>query len=226
MSGKRIKRFTDSKTRKRIKRFRKQESPEYKIDQLWGRKRKLFSTKSLIFIVEDIEYPKLQKEVLKEFLTRENLNFDLFDRMLNVSKEILEKNKRLRAQFFKQCFDICTAINLVELGEVAVSEAIKELFQRIEIGSISNRIALQALIRYFKKTTNEKARMDLWKKIAKLDPNEDDSKELLDLIYDKHAFYRITLKIEKYIRKKAEKKDKKTIARIKELIKQIKIKKG
>ncbi len=223
MSMKRIKRFTDSETRKRLKRYREQESPKIKLQRLWNRNKKSFSTKSLLYIVQNIEYNILRRDALMEFLTRDNLNFDNFYRMLNTAKDILEKDPSLRTQFWKECFSICNEHNLIELGEMGESGAIKELFRRIETGSISNRKALQVLIRFFQKNTDTKVRMELWKKIEKLGPNEEDSKYLLDLP-GMYAFPEITSKIQKFIRKqnKNKKEKTKTLKAIENFVEEIK----
>ncbi|OGZ17432.1 MAG: hypothetical protein A2V72_00360 [Candidatus Nealsonbacteria bacterium RBG_13_37_56] len=216
------------KDRKKPRRHKGPISLEDRLNIYWRQHKRNLYPEELISLALTIEGNQLTKElmkerVLREFLTRADLNFDLFDRMLNATKDIfgLKKNKNTKNEFLKQCFDICTENNLVELTEAGFPEAVAELFRRIETGSISRRRSLQVLIRFFKVTTSAEGRITIWKKIARLNPNEDDLKDILDLTYGKSAFYKVTSAIEKYIRKRAKRKAKKIIIRIKELIKEI-----
>lgn len=209
------------KTRERLKRYRKQESPEIKLQRLWNKNKKRLNIKSLLYIERNIEYNVLRRDVLIEFLDRDNLNFDNFYRMIDLTKDILQKDKALKKKFLKQCFDICTENNLVELGETIESEAIKELFQRIEKKSISNRKALQVMIRFFEITTNAKARMILWLKIKKLDPNEEDLKYIIDLP-SMYALPKIISEAQKFLKRKSRKPDGRILQKIERTLKQIK----
>jgi len=231
MTGKRIKRIrriTDSETRKRIKRFRKQKSPEYKIDQLWAGKRKLFSARSLVFIAGDMKYPKLQKAALKEFLERKNLNFDDFYQALSLPSEVLSLDTNLENKLWKECLVLCTPDNLVELIGLGEKKAAKELFHRIKTKSISERKAKQILIWLIEKTYDKRLSKRLWKEIEKIGPNEQELKHLLDLV-DSHKIrfmHKLPIRIEHLLAKIAKRKTGKTIIRFQELVKQIKIKKG
>ena len=212
------------KNRKKPKRHKGPMSTEDKLDVYWRQHKKNLSPRELTSLVLTTQgYQIIRERALREFLERENLNFDLFDRMFNAAKDIFysKKNKNTKKEFLKQCFEICTENNLVELTESGIPEAAIELFRRIETGSIGKRKSLQALIRFFKITTSAEGRMTLWKKIKKLNPNEDDLKDVLELTYGKPASYKITLDIEKYIRKKAKRKDKKTLIKINGFIKEI-----
>lgn len=221
MSMKRIKRFTDSETRKRLKQYRKQESPQIKLQRLWHRNKKKLDIKSLLYIVQNIKHDVLQKDAITEFLDKENLNFDNFYHMFNLSKDVLEKYKALKKKFLKQCFDMCTADNLVELGEAGEAEAIKELFERIEKKSISNRKALQVMIRFFEKIADAKARMALWTKIKELNPNEEDLKYIIDLP-SMYAFPKIISDAQNFLKKRNRKPDGRILQKIEQLVNEIK----
>lgn len=213
------------KERTKPRRHKGEISLKDRLDVYWRRnKRKLFPRK-LIYIVLTIDYQLIRERALREFLIRENLNFDNFYQMVNAAKNILEKKPSLKAQFLKQCFDICTENNLVELEEVGVSGAIKELFRRIEKRSVSNRKALQVLIRFFQKNRDAKVRMELWKKIEKLGPNQEDSRYLLNLP-GMYALPKITSRIQKFIRRQNEKEKTKILKTIEKFVKEIKIEKG
>lgn len=142
--------------RKKVRKKTKK-TPTSELHLFWLQNKEKFKIKDLVYIVREIDYLWLKKGALREFLTRDNLNFDNFYRMFDAAKYILEKDKDLKSQFLKECFAICTEHNLVELGEAGEPEAIKELFHRIEKGSISNRKAIQVLIRFFEITTEPQA---------------------------------------------------------------------
>lgn len=220
MTIKRFKRFTSLKTRKRLNEYRKQESPRIKLQRLWHQDKKKLKIKSLLYIVQNIKHNLLQKDAIIEFLDRENLNFDNFYHMLNLSKDVLQEDKALQKKFLKQCFDICTPDNLVELGEIGEAEAIKELRERIKEKSISNRKALQVTIRLFEITTNAKARMILWTEIKGLDPNEGDLKYIIDLP-SMYALPKMISDAQKLLKKKNRKPDGRILQKIERTIQEI-----
>jgi len=219
MTIKRLKRFVSPGTRKRLNQYRKQESPRIKLQRLWHQDKKKLNIKSLLYIVQKIEYDLLQKDAIIEFLDRKNLNFDHFYRMSNVAKDILKDNKKLNDQFWKACFNICNEDNLLELSEIEIGEAIKELFRRIETSS--NRKALQVLIRFFERKTDPEIRMVLWKKIKERDPSIEDLKYLL-VLPSMYALPKITSEIEKLLKRKDRKTDGKILQKIERTVQQIK----
>ena len=139
--------------------------------------------------------------------------------MSNAAKDILEGSKKLKGQFWKACFGVCNEDNLLELAEIEVPEAIKELFERIKTSS--NRKALQVLIRFFERNTDPKMRAALLKKIKKLDPSIEDLKYLLALP-SMYALPKITSEIQKLLKKQGIEKAKKTIRKIEQFVQEIK----
>jgi len=201
-------------------------SLEDKLDIYWRQNKKKLLPKILISLVSTVQdYQLIRKRALREFLTKARLNFYLFDLMVIAAKDILNSDKKIKKEFLKQCFAICTENNLVELGEEGIPEAVAELFLRIKSRSISKRNSLQTLIRFFGVTTSPEGRIIIWKEIEKLDPDDSDLKDILELVSGKSAFYKVSLAIEKYMRKRTEKKGEKIINRIKELIKEINLQK-
>ncbi|MBU2635446.1 hypothetical protein KJ841_03205, partial [Patescibacteria group bacterium] len=132
------------------------------LNVLWHRTREKLETKELIFIIAATDYLPLKKKVVTEFLKRRDLNFGDFYRMLEKAKEVLEKYKDLKDNFWKKCFALCTIDNLAELTEDGETEAAEKLFDGIENGSFRSDKSKQVLIRLFKKMTKDEIRMDLW----------------------------------------------------------------
>lgn len=211
------------KERKRIREIRR-DQPEHKLRLFWHKQANKLDSKDLIYVVSKIGYLPLKKRALRKFLGIDNLNFDDFYKMLDEAKNILNQDKILQSEFFKQCFDICNADNLVELIEAGVTEAEKELDRRIEHNLISTRKAIQVLIRVFEKTTNEKKCIALWKRIRGLIPNKKDLFYILRFAYERKIL-EITSDIERLLRKK-ENKTNKILRKIEELIAQIKQRQG
>lgn len=212
----------EKKKTKRIRRMRKKQ-PEYKLHLLWYKKANELGPRDLIRIVLRQDYPiPFRKRVLREFLKRINLNFDSFDRMLNVAKDILEADSSLKKQFYEQCFRVCTENNLVELGDSGDTEAIKELIRRVKQGSAKNTSGLKALVLFFDRATYPKTRMELWKIIKEFDPTEEDLIELYNMVYGKYGFQGIVDDIQKFLKKRKRKKTKRILIRIEELAAQIK----
>ena len=193
---------------------------EERLDVYWHRNKKNLDAKDLIHLVLTLNHQPLRKKLLIHFLTIENLNFDDFYRMLDAAKDIFIDNKKLKAKFLKECFEISSEHNLEELGESGEVEAIKELRRRTEEKAISSRRATQAWIRLFQLTTGEKPKIEIWKILKKLNPCNEDLKYLLDLP-GMYAFPKITSEIEKLLRKSSEHKQKRTVKRIKELVSDI-----
>jgi len=207
------------KKMKEIRQRKKEMTTEEKLNLYWRKYKRKLNPMDLIYIVMTIDHFLTRKRALIEFLTRLNLNFDHFYRMSNAAKDILEDNKKLNGQFWKYCFSISSMDNLLELAEIQVPEAIKELFQKIEMSSDPKN--LQVLIRFFEKNTDSKIRTALWKKIKKCDPSIEDLKYLLSLP-SMYALPKITSEIEKLLKKQSIQKAKKTIRRIERFVQKIK----
>ncbi len=213
----------DAKKTRRQRRAKsaKRKEPKTRLNIFWHRQRKNFSIKNLVWIVKTIEYLPLEKRALREFLSRTNLTFDNFYRMLGAAKKIFEKDNKIEKEFWEKCLTICTPDNLVELTEMGESNATKELFRRIETGSIGNSKAKQVLIRLFEKITNEKTRMALWKKIKRLDLNEEELKYILDLP-SMYALHKIVSQAQKLLRQIAKGNQGRNIKKLEELVEELK----
>jgi len=192
--------------------------PQYKLRIFWRRYKRNFSARNLVSIAREIDYPEIQKSVLREFLIRENLTFADFHRVLGLPKEVLELDPKLEDSIWKQCFDICTPDNLRELIDLGEKRAAEELFQRIDKRSMSMSKAKQILISLFEKTDDKELSQKLWERIEAIGPNEDELKYLLD----SRKANRLSRYIERLLAKRAQKKEGKAISIIKELVAQIK----
>ena len=190
------------------------------LNVLWHRTREKLETKELIFIIVATDYLPLKKKVVTEFLKRRDLNFGDFYRMLEKAKEVLEKYKDLKDNFWKKCFALCTIDNLAELTEDGETEAAEKLFDGIENGSFRSDKSKQVLIRLFKKMTKDEIRMDLWKKIKKLDPSKKDLIYILDL-QCMYSLYEIRSEAEKLLRQRHKPRETKTMKRLLDIVKQI-----
>jgi len=197
-------------------------SPQTRLNALWFQKKKEIGIKDLINIVRIMDYPPLKKRAVIEFLTRDNLSFDNFYRMLGTAEDVLEKYEDLKSKFWKQYLELCSPDNLVELIEIGEKEAAKELFFRIENASISNRKAKQVLIRIFEIVTDEKVRREIWRKIKELEPQEEELIYILNLPC-MYAFPRIISQAQKLLRpNRNKKKSNRILKRIEKLIEEIK----
>ncbi len=197
-------------------------SPQTRLNAFWFQKKKEISVRDLINIVKKIDYPLLKKRAVIEFLTRDNLSFDNFYRMLGAAKDVLEKYGDLKSKFWKQHLELCNPDNLAELIEIGEKEAAKELFFRIENGSISNRKAKQVLIRIFEIVTDAKVRREMWKRIKALEPQEDELRYILNLPC-MYAFPRIISQAQKLLRpNRSKKKSNRILKRIEKLVEEIK----
>jgi hypothetical protein len=205
------------KKRKKILKIRR-DSPIYILRIFWHRYRKNFSARNLVFIAREIDLPEIQKSALREFLTRGNLTFDDFYRVLGLPKEVLRLDPKLENNIWKQCFDLCTPDNLRELISLGETKAAEELFRRIDRKSMSMSKAKQILISLFEGSNDERLRDEYWKRIEAIGPNEDELKYLLDL----GKARKLSRYIENLLAKRAKKKEGKAISKIKELIAQIK----
>lgn len=204
---------------------RKRKNPRTQLKILWHQGRKSFKPKQLIYIVTMIDYLPLMKKVVAEFLNKDDPTFNDFYCMLEKTKEALEKDEYLKRKFWKKCLALCTIDNLAELSELGEDEATTELFDKIERGSVRNNKAKQVLIRQFEKFTEKKIRMELWERIKKLDPNEEELTYILDLesIY---SYPEITLEAEKLLRERHRPRETKPMKRLLDIAKQIKTKRG
>ena len=194
---------------------------------LWHRKRerKGFEIEDLIYIAETTDYLPLTKKAVTEFLSRDDPNFNDFYRMLEKAREALDKYEGLKKSFWRKYFVLCTIDNLAELAEDGEEEATKKLLDKTEDGSMRNNKAKQVLIRLFEKFTKKEIRMDLWRRIKKLDPNEGELRYLLDL-ESMYSLYEIRSEIEKLLRERHKTKENKITKKLLYLAKQIKTKKG
>jgi hypothetical protein len=195
-------------------------SPRYKLDVFWRKCRHNFSAINLVFIAREIDYPKIQKAALREFLTRGNLTFDDFYRALGLPKEVLGLDSSLEDSLWKQCFDICNPNHLAELIESGEKRATDELFKRIDRKSISMGKAKQILIWLFEKTSDKNLAKALWKRIEAIGLSEQELKHLLEA--DNADKCKLVHHMEKMLARIDQKKTGKAITKIKELIVQIK----
>jgi len=196
---------------RKIRQRKKEMTTEEKLNLYWRKHKGKLNPIDLIYIVMRVDHFLTRKRAFIEFLTRRNLNFDHFYRMSNAAKDVLEDNKKLKSQFWKDCFGVCNEDNLLELAEIEVPEAIKEIFRKIETSS--NRKALQILIRFFEKNKDSEIRAALLKKIKKRGPSTEDLKYLLALP-SMYALPKITAEIQKLLKKQGIEKSKKTIRKI------------
>jgi len=204
---------------------RKRKNPRIQLNILWHRKKDGLETKDLIDIVAATDYLPLMEKALTKFLKRDDPNFSDFYSMLQKAKRVLGKYQALKKNFWKKYLALCTIDNLVELVEDGETEAATKLFAKLGNGSTKNNKAKQVLTRLFEKMTKEETRIDLWGKIKKLDPKEEELRYLLDL-EGTYSYPKITSEIEKLLREKNKRKEKKDVKALLDLAKQIKTKKG
>jgi len=207
----------EKKKRKKILKT-KRETPEYKLRIFWHRYRKNFSVRNLILIAREIDCPEIQKSALREILDKNNLSFADFYRVLSLPKQVLGLDPKLEDKIWKQCFDICIPDNLRELVNLGESRAAKELLRKIDIGAMSTPKAKQILISLFETSSDERLREEYWKRIEAIGPNEDELKYLLD----SNKAQKLWRRIECMLAKRAQRKEGKTISKIKEIVAQIK----
>ncbi len=208
----------DKRNKRKKARKNRKDSPKYKLRIFWHKHRSNFSARNLVLLAREIDYPEIQKSVLREFLSRINLTFADFYRVLGLPKEVLELDSRLENTIWRQCFDICTPDNLLELIDLGEAKAAQELFERIDKKSISMRKAKQILIFLFKRTDDKKLTEELWRRIEAIGPNEDELKYLLDL----EKASQLHRHIEKLLAKRAERKTGVAITKIRQFVEQIK----
>lgn len=206
--------------RRRVRRIKKllRDSPEYKLQVFWRRYKHNFSSRNLIRMVREIDFPEIQILNLKEFVSRDKLTFADFYTVLSLPKEVLALDSALEEKIWKQCFDISTPDNLRELLDLGETKAGKELFRRIDTRAMSMGKAKQILISLFERSGDEEVRNECWKRIEAIGPNEDELKYLLDS-KKAHKFSRY---IERMLARRALKKEEKAINKIKEFVAQIK----
>lgn len=204
---------------------RKRKDPRTQLNILWHRKKDELEIKDLIDIVAATDYLPLMEKAVTKFLKRDDPNFSDFYSMLQKAKRALEKYEALKKRFWKKCLALCNIDNLAELSEDGEKEAMIELFDKIEKGSVENGKAKQVLTRQFQKFTDKKTRTELWKRIRKLNPSEEELKYLLDL-ESMYSLCEIKSEIEKLLRERHKTKKNKVAKKLLYLAKQIKTKKG
>ena len=200
---------------------RRKKDPRTQLNISWHQEREKLKAKDLIYIVAITDYLPLMKKAVVQFLNRDDPNFDDFYRMLERAKEVLEKYKDLKENFWKKYLALCTIDNLAELTEAGEKEAATKLFNEIQKGSMRNNKAKQVLIRLFEKITNNEVRTDLWEKIKKLNPDEKELRYILDLP-SMYSLYKMRSEAEKLLRQKHKTKENKTTKKLLDIAKQIK----
>jgi hypothetical protein len=87
----------EKKKRKRARNIRKirRDSPKYKLQTLWLKCKHNFSARKLIYIAREFDFPEIQKLALKQFLTKSNLTFADFYKLLELPKEVLRLDSKL-----------------------------------------------------------------------------------------------------------------------------------
>lgn len=209
--------------RKKRKRITRERRKKLRLWRFWRKKRGGTTPIQLIRIVIEIEYFSLRKRAVKEFLNIKGPVFDDFYRMLNAARDILEKDSCLYKRFWGKFLDICTSDNLAELVISGEAEAAKELFRRIDARVINNQKAKQILMVLFEKITDAQSRKIVWLKIKKLEPNNKELTELLE-ISGMARLLEIADEIKKALVMNKKKRDKgdKIIERLKKLSQRIK----
>jgi len=205
----------------RKNRMTKKEKRETRLLKFWGREKGKFTPAQLITIVKEVEYLPIRKDGVETFLEIKGLVFDDFDRMLNMSEDILEENETLSKKFYKKFFDICTPDLLMELVFEGNTKAANELFRRIEAQEVSENKSKQILLTLFEKVTDAASRQLIYKKTEEL---ELDNKELgkISEIANRASLYNLVDKIRNRINKKRRAKEEKLFEKLRSLLKELK----
>ncbi len=204
--------------KKKRPRRRKRDSAKDKLLILWLKNKSKFGPGDLLLLVRRVDYSKMQRLALEEFIRRPNLSFADFYKALALPEEILNLDLKLKEKIWKGCLDIATPDNLLELMTLGEPRAAKELFKRMDQRSMSMPKAKQILIWLLQRTTDEKLKKEYWRRLESIGPTEEELKYLLDLDQTSSWHGRI----QTMLRKKSENKTRKTIANMEELVAQIK----
>jgi len=204
---------------------RKKKNPRTQLNILWHRKKDEFKTKDLLDIIKATDCLLLMEKAVSEFLKKDDPTFSDFYTVLQKARMALEEYAGLKKRFWKKCLALCSIDNLAELSEDREEEAMAELFIKTGNGSVKNNKSKQVLTRQFEKFTDKEIRTKIWKRIEKLDPSEGELRDLLDL--ESMSFYpEIESDIEKLLRERHIRKEKKAVRDLLNLASQIKAKKG
>ena len=212
MSGKRIKRFTDSKTRKRLNRFQKHKRLKEEFEKLWQKANK----KDLKYLILCAKEKSIQKRAWGKFKKDKDITLDDI-------YELMEGPSFLEKELWKMFLELGATpedlLDVIKYEDRFQEHAWKDLYGRMKKGVIKkarSRRILMGIIES-KPSLREKA----WKLLKKLEPSEKKLREILDMEFT-YSAPGLTADIERLIRKQAKKNHGlKTAHKIEETLKQI-----
>lgn len=212
MTRKRIKRFTDSKTRKRLSRLQKHKHLKDEFEKLWRKTNK----KDLKYLILCAEEKSIQERAWEEFKKHKNITLDDIYELMEAPRFF---EKELWKMFIESGATPEDLLDVIKHEDCFQERAWEDLYSRMKKGVIkkarSRRILMQVIEE--KPSFREKA----WKLLKKLNPSEEKLREILDMKFA-YSAPGLTADIERFIRKRVKKNHGlKTAHRIEEAFRQI-----
>lgn len=218
MTRKRIKRFTDTKTKKRLSRLQKHKHLKDEFEKLWRKTNK----KDLKYLILCAKEKSIQKRAWEEFKKHKDITLDDI-------YELMEGPIFLEKELWKIFIELGATpedlLDIIKYEDRFQKRAWEDLCSRMKKGIIKKARSKRILMEIIE--LRPSFREKTWKLLKKLKPSEKKLREILDMEFT-YSAPDLVADIEKFIRKRAKKNyGLKTAHRIEETLRQIKeLKKG